>query len=92
MDVSTLSVDSTPVAPVAPIIVDTSIASRADWEREREQLYQQLDDKVRNNFYRRKNGIVVNLYRIGRRNQSAESTGGKIKRANDGTRRTYCLY
>lgn len=47
MDVSTISVDLTPVVQAAPAIVDiTSTASKADWEREREQLYQQLDDKV----------------------------------------------
>lgn len=48
MDVSTVSVDLTPVAPVAPTIplAPSAPAVRADWDLERERLYQQLDDKV----------------------------------------------
>ncbi len=48
MDVSTISVDLTPVAPVAPVLppVLAAPAVRADWDSERERLYQQLDDKV----------------------------------------------
>lgn len=48
MDVSTVSVDLTPVAPVAPTITlaPSAPAVRADWDLERERLYQQLDDKV----------------------------------------------
>ena len=48
MDVSTISVDLTPVAPVAPVLppVLAAPAVRADWESERERLYQQLDNKV----------------------------------------------
>lgn len=48
MDVSTISVDLTPVAPVAPVLppVVAAPAVRADWDSERERLYQQLDDKV----------------------------------------------
>nr|CAG4638948.1 EOG090X014G [Daphnia magna] len=47
MDVSTISVDLTPVAPVAPVLppVVAAPAVRADWDSERERLYQQLDDK-----------------------------------------------
>nr|CAG4643016.1 EOG090X014G [Ilyocryptus agilis] len=47
MDVSTISVDLTPVAPAGPVLVappPTQIA-KADWDLEREHLYQQLDDK-----------------------------------------------
>lgn len=48
MDVSTISVDLTPVAPVAPVLppAPAAPAVRADWDSERERLYQQLDDKV----------------------------------------------
>nr|CAG4641460.1 EOG090X014G [Eurycercus lamellatus] len=47
MDASTISVDLTPVAPVAPVLVAAPAvpAVRADWDLERERLYQQLDDK-----------------------------------------------
>nr|SVE70258.1 EOG090X014G [Daphnia similis] len=47
MDVSTISVDLTPVAPAAPVLppVVAAPAVRADWDSERERLYQQLDDK-----------------------------------------------
>ena len=48
MDVSTVSVDLTPVAPVAPVLAAAPAAplARADLDAERERLYQQLDDKV----------------------------------------------
>lgn len=49
MDQSTISVDLTPVAPTpaAPALVAAPAAPvRADWDAERERLYQQLDDKV----------------------------------------------
>jgi len=47
MEVSTMSIDLTPVAPVAPVLVAPPVAPvvRADWDLERERLYQQLDDK-----------------------------------------------
>lgn len=50
MEVSTMSIDLTPVAPVAPVLVAPPVAPvvRADWDLERERLYQQLDDKVFN--------------------------------------------
>lgn len=45
-----MSIDLTPVAPVAPVLVAPPVAPvvRADWDLERERLYQQLDDKVFN--------------------------------------------
>ena len=48
MDASTVSIDLTPVAPVAPVLIAPSVAPtvKADWDIERERLYQQLDDKV----------------------------------------------
>ena len=48
MDVSTMSIDLTPVAPVAPVLVAPPVVPvvKADWDLERERLYQQLDDKV----------------------------------------------
>lgn len=54
MDVSTMSVDSTPVAPVAPAFVPAPAApaSRAEWDGERERLFQQLDDKVKRRCYK----------------------------------------
>ena len=53
MDVSTVSVDLTPVAPVAPVLAAAPAAplARADLDAERERLYQQLDDKVLYQFY-----------------------------------------
>nr|CAG4634618.1 EOG090X014G [Alona affinis] len=48
MDASTISVDLTPVAPVAPVLQAAAPAApvvRADWDAERERLFQQLDDK-----------------------------------------------
>ena len=50
MDVSTMSIDSTPVAPIAPTLMaaaPTAPVVRADWDAERERLFQQLDDKVK---------------------------------------------
>ena len=48
MEASTISVDLAPQTP-APLASQTARAApvvKADWDVERERLYQQLDDKV----------------------------------------------
>lgn len=64
MDVSTVSVDLTPVAPVAPVLAAAPAAplARADLDAERERLYQQLDDKVCNIVFILKKCSLINTF------------------------------